>query len=939
MKNSFGSLRLSSSSLSCCPSFRRIIRPQQKRLVVFIAFGLVGCGGGDDATAPAASLISGRIADGYLRGATIFWDCNNNMVLDADEPSTVSAAGGKYLIPEAPVAKAPLLTCSLRALVPAQAIDEDTGSPVGSAYVMSAVDGSPEFISPLTTLQNFGVFTEDELRAKFPATMTFSLKADYIAAGVSGEQAHNAAKFIALALQSVNGLISTNDPSVRKSVLERAVAFVPATAYTTLNASPVELANYVVVTPRLDLDINVATATLDKSQFMIMESAFSGSSDPRRSYVQLAVDAVGRHPEAVVGNTVYWKLIPAAERSLWGPQIVGGLNGFEDTEQVISIRTALLAARQRAANEVYAESNKITKQMATVLAKNAAEMALVSLDSAVKLLPAGEVVNNYISKVKVLRRLGVSNAAKLRILRTRAVTYLGRIEDFTSFAASCGGLAKDLSFVDEMDDFVDMSKVADVAISTSKCVAAITKSPRLTNVFELVSAGKGFGEGVAEGDLLALLKTLSDVTAALMDSAGMSVASAIYNESLGMFIASNYALNELNRKGNAATTDFEVNSKRILDSFNKIADDTSSALIGARLAPYIRPANLVNVQLPSAAVVGQPSLAQIDQSTIQPLVYKVSWGGSPVVSEIGNWSSSGGSVKIAATYSMPGTYSVTVEIYDNTNGEAPAPFQILSQSVEVSLDPRTVVTTVMPLKVFLGKPVLISVSGNYLPLTSTVSISDSFCRAPKDNSAMGFSVECTFGGSPGSRAVSVLTDRPENGGVVISSDFFASVGSKIGFGDGDFDWTKISSIGGDLPDTSSVWACVRDNRSGLVWEMKTSDGSIQDRSQVFGPYGYKPISGLVNKLNERGYCGRSNWRTPSRGEVLAMDVGVGGKYVSSSVFPDWQRGYYWLGSYYGGGPDRYAGHDVFDPDSGAVGYMWPITWESMSYVRLVSPSM
>lgn len=40
-------------------------------------------------------------------------------------------------------------------------------------------------------------------------------------------------------------------------------------------------------------------------------------------------------------------------------------------------------------------------------------------------------------------------------------------------------------------------------------------------------------------------------------------------------------------------------------------------------------------------------------------------------------------------------------------------------------------------------------------------------------------------------------------------------------------YTKLDDQGGDLPDTATSWAMVRDNVTGLIWEVKTVDGSIK----------------------------------------------------------------------------------------------------------------
>ncbi|MBF0201707.1 MAG: hypothetical protein HQK66_10430 [Desulfamplus sp.] len=42
-------------------------------------------------------------------------------------------------------------------------------------------------------------------------------------------------------------------------------------------------------------------------------------------------------------------------------------------------------------------------------------------------------------------------------------------------------------------------------------------------------------------------------------------------------------------------------------------------------------------------------------------------------------------------------------------------------------------------------------------------------------------------------------------------------------------YTKLDDQGNDLPITATSWTMVRDNVTGLIWEVKTRDGSIHDR--------------------------------------------------------------------------------------------------------------
>lgn len=120
-------------------------------VAVMLALGACGGGGGgsaDSATAtPAAPVLKGRVIDGYIRGAVVFWDCNKNGVQDADESGTLSGAGGAYEIVDFASKGCPLL-----AYVGPTAVDEDKPLQLGSAYTLQAVDGRHDLITPFTTL-------------------------------------------------------------------------------------------------------------------------------------------------------------------------------------------------------------------------------------------------------------------------------------------------------------------------------------------------------------------------------------------------------------------------------------------------------------------------------------------------------------------------------------------------------------------------------------------------------------------------------------------------------------------------------------------------------------------------------------------------------------------------------------------------------------------
>jgi len=122
---------------------------------------LSGCGGGSgssdtkDATESNVSgnnstdsAISGLVIDGYIQGATVCLDINNNYACDDDEPSALSGPGGAYSFTYSESIPA---GTQILADVPVGAVDEDLGV-VEKPYNMLAPADHPEVVTPLTTL-------------------------------------------------------------------------------------------------------------------------------------------------------------------------------------------------------------------------------------------------------------------------------------------------------------------------------------------------------------------------------------------------------------------------------------------------------------------------------------------------------------------------------------------------------------------------------------------------------------------------------------------------------------------------------------------------------------------------------------------------------------------------------------------------------------------
>lgn len=163
----------------------------------------------------SAFTVTGRVIDGYLDGAHVFWDCNGDWMPNSGENVSVSGKKGVYIINQAPDPT----KCDLRAYVPAGAIDEDTKKPVMDSFTMSSLPDNPNLITPLTTLAN-----ADTLIAKTKAkalAVTSNAGAgkttaeqlgvpvgiDYISClgnKIECTNTHNAAKLTTLAIQNQN---------------------------------------------------------------------------------------------------------------------------------------------------------------------------------------------------------------------------------------------------------------------------------------------------------------------------------------------------------------------------------------------------------------------------------------------------------------------------------------------------------------------------------------------------------------------------------------------------------------------------------------------------------------------------------------------------------------------------------------------------------------
>ena len=122
-------------------------------------------------------------------------------------------------------------------------------------------------------------------------------------------------------------------------------------------------------------------------------------------------------------------------------------------------------------------------------------------------------------------------------------------------------------------------------------------------------------------------------------------------------------------------------------------------------------------------------------------------------------------------------------------------------------------------------------------------------------------------------------------------------------------YTKLDASGDDLPDEATEWTMVRDNVTGLIWEVKTDDGGIHDKDDKYTWCDSNPDTNgggvgscgsgtdtedFINALNSENYGGSSDWRLPTREELRTIvDYGHYNPTIDIAYFPNMLSIYSW----------------------------------------------
>ena len=96
--------------------------------------------------------------------------------------------------------------------------------------------------------------------------------------------------------------------------------------------------------------------------------------------------------------------------------------------------------------------------------------------------------------------------------------------------------------------------------------------------------------------------------------------------------------------------------------------------------------------------------------------------------------------------------------------------------------------------------------------------------------------------------------------------------------------------------------CVKGKSTGLTWEGKPTSGERSSSNEYtnFGDGRSGDASAFVNIVNAMRLCGYSDWRLPSKDELLDLVVKGVSPTIDSNWFPNTQTGWYWTSSPYAG---------------------------------------
>ena len=98
-------------------------------------------------------------------------------------------------------------------------------------------------------------------------------------------------------------------------------------------------------------------------------------------------------------------------------------------------------------------------------------------------------------------------------------------------------------------------------------------------------------------------------------------------------------------------------------------------------------------------------------------------------------------------------------------------------------------------------------------------------------------------------------------------------------------YTKLGASGSALDADAEVWAMVRDDVTGLIWEVKTDDGTIHNKNDKYTWQAAQDE--FIAQCNSNHFGGHSDWRLPNTRELCSIvNKGTAVPAVDTDYFPN-----------------------------------------------------
>ena len=127
------------------------------------------------------------------------------------------------------------------------------------------------------------------------------------------------------------------------------------------------------------------------------------------------------------------------------------------------------------------------------------------------------------------------------------------------------------------------------------------------------------------------------------------------------------------------------------------------------------------------------------------------------------------------------------------------------------------------------------------------------------------------------------------------------------------DLNKMSDSGETIAPDSEVWSCVLDDKTSLIWEVKSETKGVQYALNTYtwfdgesgrdnGTFSKNCYWGkncntqlFIKDINKAELCGYSNWRLPTRKELNSIVdyYGDSDLLIDTDFFPNTQMDSYW----------------------------------------------